>query len=70
MNLTVHSLNDRLVAELLSDNVVICQVDDAIDLLGDASYLGVIVIVIRESNKAGHVVFVSPMEEVQSKLKK
>ena len=34
--MTVHSLNGRLVAELLSDNVVISQVDDAIDLLGNA----------------------------------
>jgi hypothetical protein len=119
MNLTVRALNDRMVAELFSDHAEINQVDDALDLLGHASYLGATVIVIREknlcpeffdlstriageilqkfsnyhmklaiigdfskypgkslkdfireSNKGGHVVFVSSMEEAQSKLKK
>jgi hypothetical protein len=45
-----HNLNNKLIAELTSRDTTIHHVDDALDLLGNASYQGASAIIIREGN--------------------
>jgi hypothetical protein len=69
MNFIIHYPDNPLTAELNSKEALISTVDNVPDLLGNASYLGTTAIVFRESNKAGHVVFVSSLEEVKANSK-
>ncbi|MCF8372440.1 MAG: DUF4180 domain-containing protein [Bacteroidales bacterium] len=50
MNLKIHNEGTIEIAELISKKVEINDVEDAIDLLGAASYLGVHKIIIRKEH--------------------
>ena len=52
MELIIHSANNLSVAELISDEVEIKNEQDALDLMGNADYLGARKIIVHEKNIA------------------
>ncbi len=50
MNVNTHVINDKNIAEVDEDSVLIKSVEDALDLLGNLYYQGFDAIVIREQN--------------------
>jgi hypothetical protein len=50
MELIYHNGNDVCVAELISDNIEIKEMQDALDLMADAGYRGAAGIIINEKN--------------------
>jgi len=50
MNLKIHSFEETKIAELLSDSIEINKVQNALDLMADAGYLGARRIIIKEEN--------------------
>jgi len=46
----IHNINKNKIAELISDNIIINNLQDALDLIGNISYLEVNKIIIREKN--------------------
>ena len=49
MNLKIHKVKDTSIAELIADNIMINNVQDAVDLLGNASYLGAHKIIVHKN---------------------
>ena len=49
MNLKIHKVKDSSIAELVADNNAINNVQDAVDLIGNASYLGAHKVVIYKN---------------------
>jgi hypothetical protein len=49
MNIHIQQINNTPIAFILSGDVVITNVDDALDLLGNASYKGAYKIILNES---------------------
>jgi hypothetical protein len=45
-----HEIENTEIAELTDENFIISDVQDAVDLMGNASYSGCSMIIIRESN--------------------
>ena len=50
MNIKVNNINGRNIAELHSQNIEINNLQDALDLLGNASYLEAQQIIVNKSN--------------------
>jgi hypothetical protein len=50
MNLEIIRENDTAVAELISDRIEIRTVQDSLDLMGNADYLGARGVIVREEN--------------------
>ena len=50
MELKIHTINKVNVAELVSEQTIINEVQDAVDLLGNASYLNAKKIIVQETN--------------------
>ena len=50
MEIETHQINDVKVAEVISEDIVINSVDDAVNLLGNLYYQGFDKIVIHEKN--------------------
>jgi len=48
MEIKFHTINDIQVAELIADNVVINETQDALDIMADASYNGASGVIVRE----------------------
>lgn len=49
MEIKIIKINGRQIAEIYSQNVIISQVQDALDLMGDISYRGATSIIIPEN---------------------
>lgn len=50
MNIQTHKINDRVVAEIISDKILIQNTEDALDLLGNVYYQGFDKIIIYQKN--------------------
>lgn len=50
MNIRSHKINDIEIAEVTSDNIIIRQTGDALDLMGNIYYQGFDRIIIHEKN--------------------
>ena len=50
MNIQSHKINDTEIAEIISDEVLIRNVDDALDLLGNVYYQGFDRMIIHQKN--------------------
>ncbi|MBK1442308.1 DUF4180 domain-containing protein [Parapedobacter sp. ISTM3] len=50
MNIQIHKVNGKEIAEVTSDNVIIQHADDAFDLLGNIYYQGFDSVIIYEQN--------------------
>ena len=50
MNLKIHEINSTKIAELLSEDIVIKEVQDAVDLLGNSDYMGARKVIVHEEN--------------------
>lgn len=50
MEVKTHKVGDRLLAEIISDQIVLATVEDALDLIGSMSYQGFDGVVIYEYN--------------------
>jgi len=48
MKLIIHKINNTMIAELTAESAIIKNVEDAVDLLGNASYQEAIGIVVQE----------------------
>ena len=50
MEIKIHMINDRKIAEIISDDIVLQTVEDAVDLIGNMSYQGFDKLIIHEEN--------------------
>ena len=50
MVIKIHTIDDRKIAEIISDDIVLQTVEDAIDLIGNMSYQGFDKLIIHEEN--------------------
>ena len=50
MNIESHTLNDIQIAEVLSDNIIINNAEDGLDLLGNVYYQGFDSMILHEKN--------------------
>ena len=50
MEIKIHTINDRKIAEIISDDIVLQTVEDAVDLIGNMSYQGFDKLIIHEEN--------------------
>ena len=50
MEIKIHTIDGRKIAEIISDNIVLQTVEDAIDLIGNMSYQGFDKLIIHEEN--------------------
>ena len=50
MEIKIHMIDDRKIAEIISDNIVLQTVEDAVDLIGNMSYQGFDKLIIHEEN--------------------
>lgn len=50
MKIEAHSINDIIIAELISDDIIINTTEDGLDLLGNLYYQGFDSIVMNEKN--------------------
>ena len=50
MEIKIHTIDNRKIAEIISDNIVLQTVEDAIDLIGNMSYQGFDKLIIHEEN--------------------
>ncbi len=50
MNIHIHTINDIKIGEIISEGVVIQNVDDALDLLGNIYYADVDRLILHENN--------------------
>ena len=50
MEIKIHTIDDRKIAEIISDDIVLQTVEDAIDLIGNMSYQGFDKLIIHEEN--------------------
>ena len=50
MEIKIHTIDDRKIAEIISDDIVLQTVEDAVDLIGNMSYQGFGKLIIHEEN--------------------
>jgi len=50
MNIQAHKINDKEIAEIITDEVIIHHVEDALDLLGNVYYQGFDKMIIHQKN--------------------
>ena len=50
MKIKIHTIDDRKIAEIISDDIVLQTVEDAVDLIGNMSYQGFDKLIIHEEN--------------------
>ena len=50
MEIKIHTIDNRKIAEIISDNIVLQTVEDAVDLIGNMSYQGFDKFIIHEEN--------------------
>ena len=50
MEIKIHTIDDRKIAEIISDDIVLQTVEDAVDLIGNMSYQGFDKFIIHEEN--------------------
>ena len=50
MEIKIHMIDDRKIAEIISDDIVLQTVEDAVDLIGNMSYQGFDKLIIHEEN--------------------
>ena len=50
MEIKIHTIDDRKIAEIISDNIVLQTVEDVVDLIGNMSYQGFDKLIIHEEN--------------------
>lgn len=50
MEYKIHSVNDHILCELVSENVIIKNLDDALDIMGNAFGLGATKIIIKKNH--------------------
>jgi len=50
MEIKIHTIDDRKIAEIISDDIVLQTVEDAVDLIGNMSYQGFDKLIIHEEN--------------------
>ena len=50
MEIKIHTIDDRKIAEIISDDIVLQTVEDAVDLIGNMSYQGFDKLIIDEEN--------------------
>lgn len=50
MNIQPHKINDTEIAEIISDKIVIQNVEDALDVLGNAYYQGFDKVIVHQKN--------------------
>jgi len=50
MEIKIHTIDNRKIAEIISDDVVLQTVEDAVDLIGNMSYQGFDKLIIHEEN--------------------
>ncbi len=50
MEIKIHTIDDRKIAEIISDDIVLQTVEDAVDLIGNMSYQGFDKLIIYEEN--------------------
>lgn len=50
MNIQPHKINDTEIAEIISDKIVIQNIEDALDVLGNAYYQGFDKVIVHQKN--------------------
>ena len=50
MEIKIHTIDNRKITEIISDNIVLQTVEDAVDLIGNMSYQGFDKLIIHEEN--------------------
>ena len=50
MDLITHNINSNKIAEIISDEIIINNLQDSLDLIGDVSYRGMSKIIVKETN--------------------
>ena len=50
MEIKIHTIDNRKIAEIISDNIVLQTVEDAVDLIGNMSYQGFDKLIIHKEN--------------------
>ena len=50
MEIKIHTIDNRKIAEIISDDIVLQTVEDALDLIGNMSYQGFDKLIIHEEN--------------------
>ena len=50
MEIKIHTIYNRKIAEIISDDIVLQTVEDAVDLIGNMSYQGFDKLIIHEEN--------------------
>jgi hypothetical protein len=50
MNIVIHPVGEIKIAEILSENILIREVQDALDLMADCSYMGAGRIILHENS--------------------
>ncbi len=50
MNIETHNINDRKIAEIITDEIILKTTEDGLDLLGNLYYQGFDKIIIHEKN--------------------
>jgi alpha/beta hydrolase len=50
MEIKIHTIDNRKIAEIISDDIVLQTVEDVVDLIGNMSYQGFDKLIIHEEN--------------------
>ncbi len=50
MNIQTHKINETAIAEIIADNIIIQNTEDALDLMGNVYYQGFDKIIIHQKN--------------------
>ena len=50
MEIKIHTIDNRKIAEIISDDILLQTVEDAVDLIGNMSYQGFDKLIIHEEN--------------------
>src|SRR5690606_29411367 len=50
MNIEIHNINDKKIAEIIADEIILKTTEDGLDLLGNLNYQGFDKIIIHEKN--------------------
>lgn len=50
MNIETHNINDKKIAEIITDEIILKTTEDGLDLLGNLNYQGFDKIIIHEKN--------------------
>ena len=50
MNIETHNINDKKIAEIITDEIILKTIEDGLDLIGNLNYQGFDKIIIHEKN--------------------